>query len=68
MFLLDEGLKGPVTDGPHGMVGDSRDEDGERNADHSAEGADEGIPRRRGAVFRGGAECHGQSILQGTMS
>ena len=29
VFLLDECLKGPVTDGPHGMVGDSRDEDGE---------------------------------------
>ena len=29
MFLLDECLKGPVTDGPHGMVGNSRDEDGE---------------------------------------
>ena len=29
MFLLYECLKGSVTDGPHGMVGDSRDEDGE---------------------------------------
>ena len=30
VFLLDKGLKGPVTDGPHGVVWDSRDEDGEK--------------------------------------
>ena len=28
VFLLDKGLKGPVTDGPHGVVWDSRDKDG----------------------------------------
>ena len=29
VFLLDESLEGPVTDGPHGVVGDGGDEDGE---------------------------------------
>ena len=29
VFFLNECLKGPVTDGPHGVVGDSGDEDGE---------------------------------------
>ena len=30
VFFLDEGLQGPVTDGTHGVVGHSRDEDGEQ--------------------------------------
>ena len=29
VFFLNECLKGPVTDGPHGVVGDGGDEDGE---------------------------------------
>ena len=29
VFFLNEALQGPVTDGTHGVVGDSRDEDGE---------------------------------------
>ena len=29
VFFFNEGLEGPVTDGTHGVVGDSRDEDGE---------------------------------------
>ena len=30
VFFFNEGLQGPVTDGTHGVVGDSRDEDGEQ--------------------------------------
>ena len=30
VFFFNEGLEGPVTDGTHGVVGDSRDEDGEQ--------------------------------------